>query len=81
MKAFKVKAVKPKEFTNTNGSVVTSVLVYLTAVSASGFGKSEIIYTNFDGDTLPEVNSIHELDETRIQPVEGSDKKIRKWFI
>ena len=81
MKAFKVKAVKAKQFTNTDGSVVTSTLVYLTAVSANGFGKSEIIYTNFDGDTLPEINSVHELDESRIQPVEGSDKKTRKWFI
>jgi hypothetical protein len=70
---------KVKEITFSNGD--TSTLVYLQAVSESGFGKSEIIYTNFNGDTLPAINSIHELDSSRIQAVVGSDKKTRKWFI
>jgi len=71
---------KVKEITFSNGD--KSVLVYLQAVSASGFGKSEIVFTNFQGETMPALNSIHELDQSRVQSiVSTTDGKTRKWFI
>jgi hypothetical protein len=80
-KKFRVSQVKVKTFVNPDKSEVKSNLVYLNMVSDNGFGKSETIFTNFIGDELPEAGSSWELDETRIQPVVGSDGKTRKWFI
>ncbi len=76
MRKYSIKATKTITF--TNGS---SVLVYLESVNADGFGKTQIIFTNYSGTAPIAAGQVIELDEARIKPVVGSDGKSRQWYI